>query len=426
MATRPLSRRFLPTLAAVLLASPVQAQFWNPYAITPAQYYFNLQAAAARAYNPWYGGYGYAFNLARTAPLAVPPSWPNPAGLTPYAGVNPYAPITGAGIYSNPYTTGGGNLSNPYSTDPYSPFNPYNPYQTTTPLHGAAEIMRAYGTAINDLEKARILREYAQQAKLETQKKKFDLNKYIRDNTPSYTEEQAKILKNTLKRIQTNSSPTEILSGKALNLLLDDIRQHPYKKSAIEAIPVSENILRQINVISKSAGSLGAIRNEGRFSWPAGLQDILPADKRRTIETQTQNLYRGALYGKIDQNVLRDLNAEMERVREKLIEHFNDLPQNHYYEARQFLNDFDQARIALAAGEVPVQAAFERFVIGGKPIQEVADYLISKGLRFAPAAVDDEAAYRALYSAMAAFDVALNSETATASNVSPANDENKK
>jgi len=40
----------------------------------------------------------------------------------------------------------------------------------------------------------------------------------------------------------------------------------------------------------------------------------------------------------------------------------------------------------------------------------VVDYMISKGLRFAPATAQDEAAYRAFFSALVAYDVALNAQ----------------
>ena len=47
---------------------------------------------------------------------------------------------------------------------------------------------------------------------------------------------------------------------------------------------------------------------------------------------------------------------------------------------------------------------------GGKSVQDVVDYMISKGLRFAPATTQDDAAYRAFFSAFAAYNVALNAQ----------------
>src|SRR5436853_260740 len=80
----------------------------------------------------------------------------------------------------------------------------------------------------------------ALQDRLDTKKKKFDLEMYIKANTPTFTEEQAKVLKMTLKRIQTNSTEPEIVNGRALNLLLDDMRRYPGKKDVVEPYALSE------------------------------------------------------------------------------------------------------------------------------------------------------------------------------------------
>jgi hypothetical protein len=41
-------------------------------------------------------------------------------------------------------------------------------------------------------------------------------------------------------------------------------------------------------------------------------------------------------------------------------------------------------------------------------VPDVARYLIDRGLRFAPAVAGDEAAYRAMHTALAGYDVAVN------------------
>ena len=48
--------------------------------------------------------------------------------------------------------------------------------------------MSSYGDVINAQEQARITREKANQAKLDTKKQAFDLMLYEKANTPSYTE----------------------------------------------------------------------------------------------------------------------------------------------------------------------------------------------------------------------------------------------
>src|SRR5262249_36727935 len=73
------------------------------------------------------------------------------------------------------------------------PFNSYFPVQTFGPignqLMGQAAVISASGDLITAQEQARILREQANQAKLDTRKQAFDLMLYERAMTPTFTEE---------------------------------------------------------------------------------------------------------------------------------------------------------------------------------------------------------------------------------------------
>src|SRR5262249_4784468 len=130
-----------------------------------------------------------------------------PPNLNPL--INPYA----MGLYNplaasiNPQLNPGG-YGSPYGIDPslayggsasgggygggyFPPYGyPYQLYPFEGYFQGTADIMKAYGTVLKDQEQARILHEAAKQAKLDTERKRFDLNRYIKENTPTFTEEQ--------------------------------------------------------------------------------------------------------------------------------------------------------------------------------------------------------------------------------------------
>ncbi len=330
---------------------------------------------------------------------------------------NPYViPQFNVGGSANPVASAAMQSALANSTAPYDPYaqSLYNPYTYGIgPVGGAyvgiAEIYRAYGTAINDLERARILRQQSIQAKLDTQRKRFELEMYLRANTPTYTDEQARVARITLTRIQNNSPPAEITAGKALNIMLEDARKFPNRKTALSPISLSEDVLQQLNVSAGEYG-LGVLRNEGRINWPLAVQDLLPAEQRKLFEAQAQALYQGALKGKVDPNVFRDFSNELDRTYENLLKRANEIPGPQYLEAKRFLSDLKDARNAIEKGEVANQAAYLRFVAGGKSIADVVDFMISKGLRFTPATGLDEAAYRAFYAAFVNFDVALNAQ----------------
>jgi hypothetical protein len=322
-----------------------------------------------------------------------------------------------------------GGPINPYAPGsfPLNPLNPVNPYQpgqfpgtpySSAPFYGDAggllfgqgDVLRAYGMAITSQEQARILRQQSIQARLDTQRKRFELEMYIKANTPSFTEEQAKIARTTLRRIQTNSTPAEISTGKSLNLMLDDARRFSTRKVSVDNLALSEDVLLQLNVTSSEFG-LGALRSGGKIAWPIGLQEIMSPELRKTLDTQAQALVQGASKGKIDVNIFRDFSNELDRTAELLVKKVNDVGP-HYLEAKRFLSDLQDARKALEKGEAQHQIQYMKWVSagGGKSVQDVVDYLISKGLRFAPATTQDEAAYRAFFSAFVVYDVALNAQ----------------
>jgi hypothetical protein len=324
------------------------------------------------------------------------------------ASANPYLPFSDGvtGAQSNPYDPAGSSYPNPW-TNPYYPY--YTDYGAGSVLRGQADVMRAYGSVITSQETARIMREAALQARLDTKKKTFDLDMYIKANTPTFTEEQAKIARMTLKRIQSNSSEPEIASGKSLNLLLDDLRRYPGKKPAIDQMALPDEMLNRLNVTKGFAG-LGILRDDGKFTWPVGIQDMFPPEQLKIIENQAYVLVKGAANGKVDGNVLKEMSRELARIRDQLFKKVNEMPTTQYLEAKRFLNDFDDARIAVERGEAPTQLNYQKWAAGGKTLQQLVDYMVSNGLKFAPAIQGDEAAYRAVHSGMAALDVAMNTQ----------------
>ena len=91
-----------------------------------------------------------------------------------------------------------------------------------------------------------------------------------------------------------------------------------------------------------------------------------------------------------------------------------------YLEARKYVNYLSDALRALAdknvANYLSRDGARPRYSARGKTVADLIDYMTREGLKFAPALPGDEAAYRMLYTALAAYDNALQQ---SASRTSP-------
>jgi len=387
--------------------NPYGGGYANPY-MGQQQYMYNLQMARGAYANSM----GYA-NSSYALPYAQPAYNPYLAyGVNPYstlpggAGANPYSPGTAAtDPYTNPY-------SNPYMFSPYG----YGSGMYNSPgftLMGSADVLRSYGSVITKQEEARILREKALQEQVRTKKDEFDLRMYIRANTPSWSEEQARVAKLTLKRIQNNSSPAEVSTGRSLNYLLDDVRKYQGKDKDLtfSKIELPEDILNHLNVTTKNNG-LGVLRDNGKIVWPSALLDIAQANTRKEMETRAKTLVENAAKGTIDRNALRDLTVQVEDLRNQLTRKSNEIQTGKYLDAKRYLNDLDDALAAVEGGEAKAQFDYQKLVNEGKiaDVNTLITTMVTRGWRFAPSTAADEAAYRALHSALSAYDVALNTQ----------------
>jgi hypothetical protein len=400
----------------------------NPF-VAQQQFYSNLRAnraainagAAVPAWLPYvapYVGAGYV------PPAYVPPvaSVANPyIGYGGYGGygLNPYAAYGGGAGISNPYSAGG-DFSNPYSAAAVGGYGAYsNPaIGPGYALMGQADVMRAYGTVITSQEQARILRESYYQAKLDTQKKKFDLDQYIKANTPTYVEQQANIAKQILKRVQLQSSPGEVAEGRSLNVLIDDAAKYP-GKTPVSEFPLDSNMLSHLNVKPAGIGkySLGMLRNGGKLNWPIALIDMLPQDVRSEMQAKAQALAQGAITGKEpDHAAARDLEKMIDRASNQLLKKANEFGSREYMDANRFLSELENARRAIDNYNASAQVEFQKAVAKGDitSMNDLVNTMVRKGWRFAPALPADEAAYQALYSGLVSYDVALNQLVGTA------------
>jgi hypothetical protein len=351
------------------------------------------------------------------------------ANIPPWVfGYNPYPPLYAGGLYTgiNPGLTGGGYTPggypgggggyNPYAYPGgggYSPgYDPsgyggyssgYNPYYNPYYYSPDAAVISSYGQLTLQQEQARLLREQVEQAKLDTKKKKFDLAAYIRDNTPTFWQDQARIKNNTLRRIQTTATPSEIWSGKSLNVLLEALARSGGQKSSVPPPALDEDTIKHLNV-AKKYGNVGLLRNNGTFTWPSALRNLVDAEQRNNIDKETQRLFRQAANAQIDADTLRDLRADIDKIRKKLVDSANEIRQVPYMEAKRFLNDFDDALTALENGDATAYFDFQsKFAGGGKTVEDLIQYMAKTGMRFAPATNGDENAYQALHDALVAY-----------------------
>jgi hypothetical protein len=224
-------------------------------------------------------------------------------------------------------------------------------------------------------------------------------------------------MKENLIRIQTSSNPAEIIDGRSLNFLLGDVEKH-FTKATIADIPLEADVLKQLNIVPAGSGnaSLGVFRDGGKLHWPAALVKMLPADVRADMEAKARVLAQNAVNGKTpDLNAAADFQGQISKARDQLLRKANDFDTGPYMDAKRFLNDLDNARSAVERGTAGAQLKYQGMVAKGdiKNVNDLVSAMVKNGWRFGPALLSDEAAYRALHSALAAYDISLNQQIAS-------------
>jgi len=286
--------------------------------------------------------------------------------------------------------------------------------------YSTAYELQAIGQLGLNQEQARILREQALQAKLDTRKKLVDTLAYIRANQYGFTQEQADIAKRLLERVQAAPTTTEVATGKSLNILLKDLSKFSTKQLSARTYTLDEDILKLLNVTG-GHGNLALLRNDGQIPWPGVFSNttVLPEKMREDMDNYAKLLYYQAANnagGKVDPNVLRNMELASDKLRDNLKKNINNVGGSpNYLEGTRFLDDLDAAILALRKLDAGAYLDFnQRFARGGKTVQELVEYMSKNGLSFAPSMPGDERAYQAVQTALAAQSVALHGEVAAA------------
>ncbi|MCI0684749.1 MAG: hypothetical protein L0Y71_21845 [Gemmataceae bacterium] len=313
--------------------------------------------------------------------------------------------LAGDGVAGNGIALG---QTNPYGARPvgpaYYPGYPggFYPGRVGGAYYGAADLVRAQGELTIQTEQARQEREKANQAKLETKRKSFEEMMYEKANTPTLTENLQYEAGLSTQRLITSPMPAEITAGKTLNAMTPMIVSLAMKGTQGPVIPLSQDMLRHINVtIGKGGATIGMLSDGGsKLDWPLALQ----GPKQQKIAALIPNLVSQAGMGAVDAKLYREVTSQLNVINEELRKKFHkeEIDGGEFLEARRFLDSLTQSVQALRS------PTSQRFLDGsyaakGNTVPELAENMVKSGLSFAPANPGDTAYYQALHDMFVAY-----------------------
>jgi hypothetical protein len=261
--------------------------------------------------------------------------------------------------------------------------------------YGSAAVLDAYSNMGVSQEQARILREQANQAKLDTKKKAIDVMAYERANKYWYSDEVADI---NAKKIQfaLNNPPTvEVTSGRALNTLLPYLDQMLSTGVRGPTIPVEPIVVKSLNVTSgANNGNVGLLRDIDNLPWPTSLLGKTQESLNTMLKEATYTAFKGPVPPPTITKLNKTTDALEQEVKTRF--HKSEIDGGEYLEGTRFIA---RVRDAINALRQPNASMFLSGAFGprGDTVDEVVYSMASKGLTFAPAQPGQEFAYIALH-----------------------------
>jgi hypothetical protein len=286
----------------------------------------------------------------------------------------------------------------PYPYPPYT--GGFGPGNT---LAGQAQVMQATGDLYVKQEQARQQREAANQAKIDTKRKAFDEAMYEKSLTPTYTEEQERVIREKTRRMMNKSTSGEIVRGDSLNVFTPFIKALSDQGAFGPPLPITENMLRSINIkvgTTPGAPSAGLLKNGGKLTWPIAIRG--PAQKK--FDKQIVDAVDQAVKGTLEQKSYASLVSQIDSMQTDLRKQYREdkVGTTSYLAGDHFLDDL------MSSLKILINPNVGKFFDGsyaarGKTVPELVEYMTGEGLTFGPATNGNEQPYFALHNAFVSY-----------------------
>jgi hypothetical protein len=203
----------------------------------------------------------------------------------------------------------------------------------------------------------------------------------------------------------------EITSGKALNELLDEVRNLHARGFRGPEVGLDEDVVRAIQVGSgRGRDRLAVLKDRGRLEWPTALSGSQFETERVLLGALTSEAIRQSMAGRVDAGTLQEMNAVVEQLRRRLAGSSSAIPKAQDREARDFVAQLEGALQILRQPDAG-NSFKQSFAADAKTVAALVQEMTEQGQRFAPAAAGGETAYRTLRQALAAYEEGARSRS---------------
>jgi hypothetical protein len=282
-----------------------------------------------------------------------------------------------------------------------------NPYQGY--LQGVADITRSQGEYARIIQQSRLQREEVRRSALQTRHAMLEEAEWERAHAPDAEKIRQRELVRELDHARVSPPLPEIWSARSPNVLLNHLIARQGEGAKGPRVALDEDTLKQINLTSgDTRGSVGLLKEGSNLEWPTALKKEAFKPYREEINSLMKTASRDLHAGKNPAaSTLNDLLDNLGKMRKTLESNLNRLSNDHYIEAKRYLDSINDTISALK--EPNVAEVFKQdWLRDTRDVATLVKNMREKGLVFAPATPNSgEAAYVALYHALLEFDAGL-------------------
>jgi hypothetical protein len=269
----------------------------------------------------------------------------------------------------------------------------YSPYAGLS--DGAANLIRAQGDLLVQLEEAALKREERRQVQLDARRKAFEQWAWERD----FRYEEWKKQRERQREVNLlNAYDANYPTAAILNVLYLDLR---HKQGLDQAVPVDldPEVIQNVN-FKVLAGNAALLKQE-QLPWPLLLRDDQFTTERQQVERLLRQARESAKQEKRDDGTLQELRRLRDGLDERVraLAKSDEVSPGDCIEAKRLLQAVGDT---IALFKQPKEAAFLLAEVppGCKTVPDVVKYMDSQGLLFADATEGSERYYRILHSAL--------------------------
>jgi hypothetical protein len=269
---------------------------------------------------------------------------------------------------------------------------------------GQAAMLDAYSNLGLSQEQARIVREQANQAKLDTKVKTIDVMAYERANKYWFSDEQADIKAKQVEAAMNSPPIQEVTSGRALNTLLYHLDRAMALGATAPMVPIDPQVIRSMNVTSgANGGNAGLLREVNSLQWPVA---TIGPEQQELDQMLKQGTYE-AMKGQVSPAAISKMNKDADTIQQQVRTKFykSEIDGSDYIDGNRFL---EQVRSAIQALKQPNAG---KMIVGqlapqGQNVADVVQSMSTRGLSFAAALPGQEGAYVAMHKAFVNYGLA--------------------